>query len=262
MKHNEFVTPNKLFIDSTDVKNAKKVLVDNGIAEDEAETVLQAVGYALLDEELFPENESADTTKTPAEKRGFLSHMTELFDIASDFKDIVCDVVNDIQKRDGLRSQLREKKREEYGFSSPNECKPEEQNPVFYMVSNTTNIGEYTPSVFYNLNDAIEWVQECSIDNFIAGFCGGRHPIIFDGRKVNNEKRDEYGYMKKNGLVKRFIDEVVNTWEHADGKCFINDTSSEICYNDGSFNHMQIYAVYASTNEKDEPIIKAVTPIK
>lgn len=253
-----------MFIDSTDVKNAKKVLVDNGIAEDEAETVLQAVGYALLDEELFPENESSGTTtKTSATKREFLSHMTELFDIASDFKDIMCDVINDIQKRDGLRDQLREKKRKEHGFSSSaNDCKSEEQTPVFYMVSNTTNIGEYTPSVFYNLNDAIEWLQECSIENFIAGFCGGRHPIMFDGREVNNEKRDEYGYMKKNHLVKRFINEVVNVWEHADGKCFINDASSEICYNDGSFNHMQIYAVYASTNEKDEPMIRAVLPVK
>lgn len=36
--------------------NAVKVLIDNGIEEDEAETVLQAVGYVLLDKELFPED--------------------------------------------------------------------------------------------------------------------------------------------------------------------------------------------------------------
>lgn len=37
------------------VEAAEKVLVDNGIEEDEASTVLQAVGYALLDTELYPE---------------------------------------------------------------------------------------------------------------------------------------------------------------------------------------------------------------
>jgi hypothetical protein len=36
---------------------AEKVLVDNGIEEDEASTVLQAVGYALLDTELYPDDE-------------------------------------------------------------------------------------------------------------------------------------------------------------------------------------------------------------
>ena len=35
---------------------AVKVLIDNGIEKDEAETVLQAVGYVLLDKELFPED--------------------------------------------------------------------------------------------------------------------------------------------------------------------------------------------------------------
>ena len=42
------------------VNEALKVLVDNGIAPDEAETVLQAIGYALLDRELFPEKAAED----------------------------------------------------------------------------------------------------------------------------------------------------------------------------------------------------------
>lgn len=37
------------------LEKAKQILVDNGIEEDEVETVLQALGYALLDVELFPE---------------------------------------------------------------------------------------------------------------------------------------------------------------------------------------------------------------
>ena len=35
---------------------AEKVLVDNGIEEDEASPVLQAIGYALMDTELYPED--------------------------------------------------------------------------------------------------------------------------------------------------------------------------------------------------------------
>ena len=41
-----------------DVKRTLKVLVDNGIEKDEAGTVLQAIGYALIDtelEDLIPE---------------------------------------------------------------------------------------------------------------------------------------------------------------------------------------------------------------
>ena len=35
------------------IKAAEKCLIDNGIAEDEAEIVLQAIGYILLDAELY-----------------------------------------------------------------------------------------------------------------------------------------------------------------------------------------------------------------
>ena len=34
---------------------AEECLIDNGIDSDEASTVLQALGYILLDEELYPE---------------------------------------------------------------------------------------------------------------------------------------------------------------------------------------------------------------
>ncbi len=35
------------------IRAAEKVLIDNGIEEDEASTVLQAIGYALLDKNLY-----------------------------------------------------------------------------------------------------------------------------------------------------------------------------------------------------------------
>lgn len=42
-------------INEEQIKKAMRCLVDNGIEIDEACTVLQALGYILLDVELFPE---------------------------------------------------------------------------------------------------------------------------------------------------------------------------------------------------------------
>ena len=47
-------------MDKDKIKRACLVLIDNGVEEDEAEPVLQAIGYTLLDRELFPE-EATDT---------------------------------------------------------------------------------------------------------------------------------------------------------------------------------------------------------
>lgn len=41
-------------VKSEKVKAAEQILIDNGIEKDEVEIVLQALGYALLDEELYP----------------------------------------------------------------------------------------------------------------------------------------------------------------------------------------------------------------
>lgn len=43
-------------ITEEEIERTLKVLIDNGIEKEEAETVLQAIGYTLLDAELFPEN--------------------------------------------------------------------------------------------------------------------------------------------------------------------------------------------------------------
>lgn len=39
------------------IQRAEQCLIDNGIEEDEADTVLQAIGYILLDEELYPDDD-------------------------------------------------------------------------------------------------------------------------------------------------------------------------------------------------------------
>lgn len=53
------VSPDKTAgIPNTSIKKAEQILVDNGIEHDEAATVLQALGYALLDKELYPKMET------------------------------------------------------------------------------------------------------------------------------------------------------------------------------------------------------------
>ena len=41
-------------MDIDKLKRAEQILVDNGIESDEARVVLQAIGFALLDEDLYP----------------------------------------------------------------------------------------------------------------------------------------------------------------------------------------------------------------
>lgn len=41
------------------IKAAEQILIDNGIEPDEASTVLQAIGYALCNEELYGESWTA-----------------------------------------------------------------------------------------------------------------------------------------------------------------------------------------------------------
>ena len=50
-------------ITDSKIEAAKQCLIDNGIDMDEAENVLQALGYILLNQELFPE-EAKDISKT------------------------------------------------------------------------------------------------------------------------------------------------------------------------------------------------------
>jgi hypothetical protein len=44
---------NKTSVDKEDIRRAEQVLIDNGIDADEVDIVLQAVGYTLLNTELY-----------------------------------------------------------------------------------------------------------------------------------------------------------------------------------------------------------------
>ena len=56
MKRVTKLTLSGITITDEDIKRAEQVLIDNGIDADEADVVLQAVGYTLLDRELYDEN--------------------------------------------------------------------------------------------------------------------------------------------------------------------------------------------------------------
>ncbi len=50
-------------IEKEKIKLAEKCLMDNGIEANEVETVLQAIGYILIDEELYPEGDKVPDMK-------------------------------------------------------------------------------------------------------------------------------------------------------------------------------------------------------
>ena len=50
----------KTKIDELAIEQCVQILIDNGIEIDEADSVLQAIGYALIDTELYPEDEDPD----------------------------------------------------------------------------------------------------------------------------------------------------------------------------------------------------------
>ncbi len=50
----------KTKIDECAIEDCVRILIDNGIEIDEADSVLQAIGYALIDTELYPEDEDPD----------------------------------------------------------------------------------------------------------------------------------------------------------------------------------------------------------
>lgn len=62
MKYRETTIDFHSNISKEDVINAEQVLIDNGIKADEASTVLQAIGYALLDLEIYDEESDEHST--------------------------------------------------------------------------------------------------------------------------------------------------------------------------------------------------------
>lgn len=144
-----------------------------------------------------------------------------------------------------------------------------------YIVTNITSSGEYTPSVFSTLEDAKEWLKECTIKNFLAAVddetvlynidmkqgTGLTMAKYLDGLKIevplkNNE--NVYKILKDYNEIERFLwyikSNVINgvSVTVSDGY-----TSSTIEYQDDSSNEMHIYKI---SRDKDLSIDRV--PIK
>lgn len=81
------------------IKKTQQVLIDNGIEADEAETVLQAIGYTLLDAELYPQftwNEEEEDHEVSA--KGVLVMW------ATGSKDLIQKFVEDLSRRCGAKA--------------------------------------------------------------------------------------------------------------------------------------------------------------
>lgn len=50
----------EIFPSNEQIKKSEQVLIDNGIESDEAQTVLQAIGYTLIDTELYPDESKGE----------------------------------------------------------------------------------------------------------------------------------------------------------------------------------------------------------
>lgn len=86
-----------------------------------------------------------------------------------------------------------------------------------YIITNTTNIGEYTPSKADTYEEAKAWVIECTSRN-IRTWKGNELP------SENMTDKEVIEWAKEN----------VNDFEYV-------EDSSYIEYEDGSFNRMTIY---------------------
>lgn len=60
MKYRENDLVFRSLISKEDVQNTEQVLIDNGIEPDEVQVVLQAIGYTLLDLEIYNEDDEEE----------------------------------------------------------------------------------------------------------------------------------------------------------------------------------------------------------
>lgn len=117
-----------------------------------------------------------------------------------------------------------------------------------FFVTNSTEFGEYTPSVFLSVKEAIEWLTECTITNVLAGF----GPIKFRGKDL--DKDTGYKWLKDNNLVFAFV-----SWCADDMKDVLNydGISSLLKYADDTYNYMRVYVI-VHVHGKGKPIVKTL----
>ena len=90
-----------------------------------------------------------------------------------------------------------------------------------YIVTNTTGLGEYTPSRFKKLENAKKWLIECTAENI---------------RSWKEDEHDELLFMRNNKVIEWAKNNLGRNFE-------FSEEHSLIVYGDGSYNLMNIYEV-------------------
>lgn len=97
-----------------------------------------------------------------------------------------------------------------------------------YIVTNTTLGGEFTPSKADTMEEAIEWLYETSINNFLTGY----------SEEIQTNLPSSYEEIIKEGKLEDIITIINNTED-----CIICKNHSCITYVGGSYNIMNIYNI-------------------
>ena len=101
-----------------------------------------------------------------------------------------------------------------------------------YIITNTTPIGEYTPSKAETFEEAQNFMYKTTINNYVSSGYG--FPDFAE--ETNTEECSSYDELKAKNLVKSFLDWIV---EQGDGE--YTETSTTIYYDADEFNEMNIY---------------------
>ena len=107
-----------------------------------------------------------------------------------------------------------------------------------YIITNVTGYGEYTPSKAKTFDEAVNFMVETTIENYLAGVGDVSEFAEMSGLPENFS----YKELEEKGLTIEFL----NWAEKAGGlNFFINEdsASSRVIYDDDTFNLMHVYDV-------------------
>lgn len=102
-----------------------------------------------------------------------------------------------------------------------------------FIITNTTDIGEYTPSKTETFEEAQNFMYETTVNNYVAGV----RDFSEFAKDTNTERCESYEELKQKNLLKTFLD-----WMSKDGtgSCY-SEKSTTVVYADSTFNKMTIY---------------------
>ena len=94
-----------------------------------------------------------------------------------------------------------------------------------YVVTNTTPIGSYTPSVFTKKENAVQWRKECAADNIYSAY-----------EDELKEGFDDLEFERSTEAILEFADRELDEVE-------IHSNEIDIYYADDSYNILQLFEV-------------------